>query len=422
MKSSSSKTSRKTSYDVIVIGGGAAGMMAAGRAAERGKRVLLLEKNPALGEKLKITGGGRCNITNAEEDEHILLSHYGTAAGFLHSSFAQFGMTDTCSFFASRGLPLVVEASKRAFPETQKAMDVFRVLETYLKTGGVDVFTNTPVKKIEVKRGNIERVITPTAEFSATSYILATGGKSHPKTGSTGDGFRWLRDLGHTVAEPTPTIVPISVKDAWIKSLSGVTLSGIKIDFFVGEKKQLTLKGKVLCTHFGLSGPLILNAAWKIADLLEEGPVAALIDTHPTLDLGALDTHVTNIFDENKNKTLKNIFKHITPDGSAHALLPLLKELDPEKKVHSVTKDERKMIVRFLKAIPFTVQGLMGYEKAVVADGGLSIRDVDAKTMQSKRYDNLHVTGDILHIKRPSGGYSLQLCWTTGYVAGSHAG
>ncbi len=414
------KTSHKTAYDVIVIGGGAAGMMAAGRAAELGKKVLLIEKNPALGEKLKITGGGRCNIANAEDDEHVLLSHYGKASGFLHSSFAQFGMQSTFDFFTSRGLPLVVEASKRAFPESQKAIDVFRTLEAYIKKGNVDVFTNTTIKKIESKRGSIERVVSETAEFYAKTYILATGGKSHPKTGSTGDGFRWLRELGHTVEEPTPTIVPLAVSDTWIKSLSGVTLRDVKITFFVNDKKGFAKKGNVLCTHFGISGPTILNSAGQVADLLHEGKVTASIDIFPTLDLGALDTHVTKIFDENKNKVLKNVFKLVTPDGSAHAILPLTK-VDPEKKVHSITKEERKHIVRGLKALPVTITGLMGFERAVVADGGIAIEEVDAKTMRSKKYNNLYITGDLLHIKRPSGGYSLQLCWTTGFVAGSHA-
>lgn len=408
------------SYDLIVIGGGAAGMMAAGRAAERGKHVLLLEKNNYLGEKLKITGGGRCNVTNAEEDEHTLLRHYGEAKQFLHSPFSQFGVKDTFSFFESRGLPLVVQAGKRAFPHTEKAVDVFRILKSYLDKGNVEIRTNSAVTSIVRKEGHIEKVVTKDAEFIASTYILATGGKSHPETGSTGDGFFWLKELGHEVHEPTPTIVPLRTKDAWIKALAGVSVEFMKITFFVNGKKKLSLKGKILFTHFGLSGPLILNTAGKVADLLHEGAVTARIDIFPDMDLGALNKKVVDTFDTNKNKLLKNVFRHIAPAGTGSAILALLETINPDKKVHSVTKEERKQMVDLLKALPVHITGLMGFDKAVVADGGIALSEVHAKTMQSRLFDNLYVTGDLLHINRPSGGYSLQLCWTTGYVAGSN--
>jgi len=408
-------------YDVIVIGGGASGMMAAGRAAERGKKVLLLEKNKNLGEKLKITGGGRCNITNAEEDEHILLANYGKGKPFLYSPFSQFGMKDTFSFFESKGLPLVVQARKRAFPKTEKALDVYKVLEKYIKKGNVEVISGVKISKISGKNGHIEKVIASGKEFSAHSYILATGGISHPETGSTGDGFKWLRDLGHTVEDPTPTIVPLAVADDWVKELSGVSLSFMKINFFINGVKKLSLKGKILFTHFGLSGPLILNAASKVADMLHDGQVTATIDAYPDTDIGALDKKITKIFDANKNKIFKTAFKKIAPEGTVYALLPLLKNIAPDTKVHSITKEQRRSIIDLLKALPVSVTGLMGYDRAVIADGGLSLKEIDTKTMRSKLYDNLYVTGDLLHISRPSGGYSLQLCWTTGYVAGSHA-
>ncbi len=406
-------------FDVIVIGGGASGLMAAGRAAERGRRVLLLEKNAYLGEKLKITGGGRCNITNAEEDVHILLKHYGQAEQFLYSSFAQFGMSDTFSFFESRGLPLVVQARKRAFPITEKAPDVFRVLEKYIQDGKVKVLTGTKVLEIVGANGQVEKVITDRGEFSALSYIVSTGGKSHPETGSTGDGFDWLKKLGHSVQEPTPTIVPLAVREAWVKTLPGVSLSFMKITFYTDGKKKLSLKGKVLFTHFGLSGPLILNAAGKVAEMLKEGTVTALIDAYPDTDLGALDKFVTKVFNANKNKMLKNIFDQLTPAGTTEAILTLLTDINPEIKIHNITREQRKQIVDTLKALPVTITKLMGLNRAVVTDGGLSITEVDGRTMRSRLYKNLYVIGDVLHISRPSGGYSLQLCWTTGYVAGS---
>lgn len=408
-------------YDVIVIGGGASGMMAAGRAALRGLRVLLLEKNEMLGAKLAISGGGRCNITNAEDDEHLLLAKYGAAEKFLYATFAQFGVRDTFSFFESRGLSLKVEAQKRAFPKSERASDVVAVLKQYLAQGRVDVRNRVAVEKIFVENGRIEKVQTNGGDFSASSYILATGGVSHQETGSTGDGLTWLTELGHTVAKPTPTIVPLKVKEGWVKELSGVSLATMKVTFFVDGVKKFSKSGPLLFTHFGISGPTILNSAGKVATLLKEGVVTAHIDVFPEIDAGALDKKITELFDANKNKLLRNVLKEIVPPGTSNVFLALLPRIDPERKVHSVTKDERKMLVGLLKRIPLTITGLMGFDRAVVADGGLLLTEVDMRTMQSRLYKNLFVTGDLLHIERPSGGYSLQLCWTTGSVAGTHA-
>lgn len=412
---------KEEAYDVLVIGGGAAGMMAAIVAAQKGKKVLLLERNKRPGEKLRITGGGRCNITNAEPDVKKLLANYKGAEQFLYSSFAQFGMKDTFTFFESKGLPLVVQGKLRAFPKSEKAIDVVNTLQKLLETTGVEVLTNVRVSQIEGRSGCIERVLVGNKAYTAKSYVLATGGVSHPETGSTGDGFSWLRALGHTVANPTPTIVPLKVKEGWIKKLSGASLPDVKITFSVEGKVRLKRKGTILCTHFGISGPTILNVAGDVADLGYEGTVTASIDLYPALDLGILDKHITGVFDAHKNKFLKNVFKEIVPAGTSDVLLSLVPGLDGEKKVHSVTKEERRAIAELLKNLPLTITGLMGFERAVVADGGLLLNEVDTKTMRSRLYHNLYVTGDLLHINRPSGGYSLQLCWTTGYVAGTHA-
>ncbi len=408
-------------YDVIVIGGGASGMMAAGQAGSRGKRVLLLEKNKKLGAKLAITGGTRCNITNAEEDTRTLLGHYGNAEQFLFSPFSQFGVKDTFAFFEALGLPLVVEARKRAFPHTHKAEDVVRAMTEFMRKNKVEVRLGRTVEKIVTKGSRIEKVIADSEEFFADSFVFATGGISHPETGSTGDGFAWLAKINLPIAKPTPTIVPLKVKESWIKDVSGVTLSDMKITFMSQSKKKFSRTGAVLFTHFGLSGPLILNSSSQVADYLHEGPVAAHIDMRPNLDLGVLDKLITEHFAANSNKILKNTFKELAPQGMSDALLALMPAIDPGKKVHSVTKEERRVLAELLKDLPLTITDLMGLDRAVVADGGLPLTEIDTRTMRVNKYPNLFVTGDLLHINRPTGGYSLQLCWTTGFVAGSAA-
>lgn len=405
-------------YDVIVVGGGASGMMAAGTAVARGKRVLIIEKNKTLGNKLSITGGGRCNVCNAEDDIHALLAHYGKAKDFLYSSFAQFGVKDTFTFFESRGLPLVVQDRKRAFPHTERAVDVCNVMKDYVKD--CTILTGKAVEKILVTDGKITGVQVGKDSYTADSYILATGGMSHPETGSTGDGFGWLVELGHTVKQSTPTIVPLATREAWSKVLSGTTLADMKITFFADNKKAFAKKGNLLFTHFGISGPLILNSAGAVSDLLVSGSVVtATIDAFPSIDIGTLEDRVISTLETVKNKMLKNVLSDIVPPGMAPGIIKLLeKEINFETKVHSLGKVDRKKLVQTLKSLPLTITNLMGFDRAVVADGGVNLTEIDMKTMRSKKTSNLLVTGDLLDITRPSGGYSLQLCWTTGYVAG----
>jgi predicted Rossmann fold flavoprotein len=407
-------------WDVVVIGGGASGMMSASVASSRGLSVLLVDKNKNLGEKLKITGGGRCNITNNEPDIHKFLKIYGEDAPFLYTPFSIFGVPDTFKYFESRGLPLVVEARNRVFPATQKAFDVYNVLYKDLIKNKVKIVNNCTVRKINNNNSNfIKSISTSEGEFFGKSFILSTGGMSHPETGSTGDGFKFLKTLGHEVENPTPDVVPLSASDHWVKDLAGISLSFMKITFYLDNKKQFSKKGKILFTHFGLSGPLILNSSKSVKELLKNGQVKAEIDLYPDTSIGELEKRVIKIFDNYKNKILKTVLKEILPEGMSPAFEKIIDFVDLNTKVHSITKENRRKIIDMMKSLPINIDGLMGYDRSVVVDGGVSLKEINTKTMQSKIINNLYITGDLLHLNRNSGGYSLQICWTTGYIAGN---
>lgn len=414
-------------YDVIIIGGGPAGMMAAGRSAQCGARVLLLEKNDSLGQKLLITGGGRSNITNAEFDINIFLGKFKSTAKFLFSPFSRFGVEDTFDFFHQRNMPTKVEAEKRVFPVTDKAASVFAVLTQYMKEGNVTVLSGTSVTGLSIANGKLDGVLLKNGErLQARSYILATGGKSHPETGSTGDGFQWLKGIGHTIIESQAVLVPIAIREKWVHALSGVSLTDAKLSFFqndaTGKRKKIfpSKRGKILFTHFGLSGPLVLNMSRSISEFLPNGAVILSLDLLPEMDLGMIDKSLQEIFERNKNKKIKNILSELILASFTAALLELSK-IDGEKAVNIISREERSLLGRVAKDMSMSVTGLLGAEKAIVTSGGVTLSEVDFKTMRSRLYPNLYFVGDILNIDRPSGGYSLQLCWTTGYVAGEEA-
>lgn len=411
----------KKHNEVLVIGGGASGMMAAIAAAENGAKVTLLEKNSRLGEKLRITGGGRCNIWNEEHDERLLLANYGEKSKFLFSSFARFGLSDTIDFFNRIGIKAKVEARNRAFPLSERAEDVAEAMIKRINELTIDVRYDVTVSKINTKDLYVESLETNQGIYSADQYILATGGASKPETGSTGEGFRFLAELGHVIVSPTPTITPLKVKESWIKQLAGTPMKDIRITFSLNDKKSFRLDGDVLCTHFGISGPLILNNAHRVAELLSKGGVTAHIDLYPSMNEKQLDIFILEQLSTHGAKQLSNTLRYIVPDGMSIGLKMLLDSLDLTMNTGELTKEQRLFISSTIKAMPLTIENLMGFEKAVIADGGIDIRDLDTKTMRSKRYHNLYITGDLLHINRPSGGYSLQICWTTGYLAGISA-
>lgn len=407
-------------WDVVVIGGGPAGMMAAGRAAERGLSVLLLEKNPTLGKKLLITGGGRCNVTNNKPEVRTMLSQYKGNDQFLFSAFSQFSVPDALHFFNSRGMPTKEEAESRVFPVSNKAQSVWDVLNSYIEESRVTVQTNAPVTSIksdpETKQIHIQ--ISGGEKVVAKSCIVATGGTSRPETGSTGEGFLWLKKLGHTVIENNFALVPVALKDAWVKNLGGVTLPEIKLTTFQNGEKQESMKGKLLFTHFGISGPTVLNMSKEIGELLQYGAVTVALDLFPALDPGALKEKLQALLTEESNKKLKNVLGNILPTALVLPLLELA-QIDGDTPNHSVRHEDRIKLLTLLKAVPLTVKGLLGANKAVVSSGGVALTEVDFKTMESRVIPHLYIVGDLLNIDRPSGGYSLQLCWTTGFVAGN---
>ena len=395
-------------------------MIAAGRAAELGARVVIIEKNPTFGNKLLLTGGGRCNILNAEFDKHALVNKYGDKGKALFSPLSRFGVRETMEFFESRGLRLKTEPENRVFPVTDKSESVLRFLIDYMKAGRVTMLLHKPVRSLVTESGRLTKVTLAQSEVEAKQFILATGGKSRPETGSTGDGFPWLKQLGHTVVEPDPALVPIEIKDQWIAPLAGISLQDVKLSVLAGAAKSESRIGKLLFTHTGLSGPLVLNMSKRIGELLRTSDVWLSLDLFPSLDSGTLDRKLIEIGDRGKNKLFKNVIGELVAPKLALPLF-LLARINPDTPMHQLKREEREAFVRVLKNVPMQVSRLLGADKAIVTSGGVALDEVDFKSIRSKVCPNLFLAGDILDFDRPSGGFSLQLCWTTGYLAGEGA-
>jgi len=408
-------------YDVVVIGGGPAGMMAAATAARQGAKVVLLEKNRNLGKKLLISGGGRCNVTNNKPVVREMLSQYKAEGKFLFSTFMQHGVQETIEWFLTRGVPFIEENEGRLFPETQNAQTIRDTLETELTTNDVLVQKNAVVKSIEKKDALFVVSLEKGEWVYAKRCIVATGGTARPETGSTGEGLGWLKDMGHTVAENSFALVPITLKTAWTKSLSGITLPECKITLLSDGKKHSVNSGKILFTHVGLTGPAILNMSKTIGELLSYSSVVLRVDLFPGVDSAAMNTKFTELLHQNQNKKVRNALAELLPTAVAKEVLAQC-EIDSETQCNSVTKMQRTELIEYVKSIPLEVKGLLGKDKAVASAGGVRLEEVDFKTMESKVIPGLYLIGDVLNINRPSGGYSFQLCWSTGYVAGAHAG
>ncbi len=407
-------------YDLIVIGGGPAGMMAAGRAAEDGASVLLLEKNELLGIKLLATGKGRCNITNSEFDSKNLVDKFGKNGRWLMTALNKFSNQDAIDFFESRGLKTKVERGNRVFPVSDSAMDVLKVLEKYLQQNKVKIKTKINIKNIISQNNKISKIILNNkTELQAKKYLITTGGKSYPVTGSSGDGHKWLKKMGHTIVDTNPALTPLIIKESFIKELEGLSLKNVAIDIYQANKKIDSRFGEALFTADGMSGPIILDMSKNIGLALKKNPVKLVIDFKPKLDFKTLDKRLQNDFAKSNKKLFRNSLNNLLPKK----LIPIiinLSEIDPDKKANDITKLERKKLLHLLKNFELNIKSLSGFSKAIITSGGVSLKEVDPQTMQSKIIKNLYLAGEILDLDGPTGGYNLQVCWSTGYMAGSN--
>lgn len=406
-------------YDLAIIGGGPAGMMAAGRAGELGARVVLIEKNNNLGIKLLMTGNGRCNITNVTDDAKDIVSKFGKNGKFLYSALNIFSVQDTVAFFKSRGIEIEIEDQNRAYPASDKARDVLKALEGYMSDGGVAIRTGSGAKKLIASGKRIEKAVLENGdEIEADKFIICTGGLSYPNTGSTGEGFEWAKKLGHHVTELHPALTPVVVNESMAEELEGLSLRNVEIGLFKNTRKIDSRRGEAIFTKNGMSGPAIMGLSKKIG--MELPDISIKIDFLPDIGFDKLDKDLQRDFYVKKKKLFRNALDNVLPKK----LIPVvvrLSGIDPAKKVHNISKDERKAILHLIKEFTLTVKELVGFEKAVVTSGGIKLNEVDPKTLRSKIMDNLFFAGEILDLDGPTGGFNLQMCWSTGRVAGESA-
>lgn len=408
---------------VIVVGGGAAGMMAAVAAAEMGHQVLLYEKNEKLGKKIYITGKGRCNVTNACEVEKLFQA-VNSNGKFLYSAFYGFDNAQAMNFFEENGCPLKVERGDRVFPVSDHASDVIFALQRKMKEVYVDVKLHTEVEGIcmEKDEGGNDKItgvkLKKQGFVAADSVIVATGGLSYPTTGSTGDGYRFAEESGHGMVECKPSLVPLNTAEKWCHELMGLSLKNVEVTLCRQGKELYRDFGEMLFTHFGVSGPLILSASAQYVQKAYKEKAELFIDLKPALSEEQLDKRLLREFEENKNKQFKNAVGGLFPSKLTPVMIGL-SGIDPEKKVNEITKQERKDFVSLIKKLPLTVTGCRDFNEAIITKGGVSVKDVNPSTMESKKVKNLYFAGEVLDLDAVTGGFNLQIAWSTGYLAGS---
>lgn len=403
---------------VIVVGAGPAGMAAAIAAAENGHKVILLEKNEKTGKKLFITGKGRCNITNACDTEDLFKNINGNVK-FLYSAIYGYDNFRVMDFFESNGLPLKTERGNRVFPQSDHSSDVIATLNKKMRQLGIDVRLFTEVEGLIIDEGCVKGVnIKGERPEKADSVIIATGGFSYQTTGSNGDGYRFAEEAGMKVTDILPSLVPLTAVEDYVKELQGLSLKNVQVKIFDGKKCLYDEFGEMLFTHFGVSGPLILSASCKVGKKLKDRPLKMEIDLKPAIDVDQLDKRILREFDENKNKQFKNSVQKLFPAK----LIPVMIQLsgiDPDKKVNEITRQERQQLIECIKHMPVTLDGMRDFKEAIITSGGVSIKEIDPHTMESKKVKGLYFAGEVMDLDAVTGGFNLQIAWSTGNLAGN---
>lgn len=406
---------------VLVIGGGAAGMMAAVFAARGGREVHVFEKNEKLGKKLFITGKGRCNITNAGDMDTLFTSVVSNPK-FLYSAFYGFTNEQTITFFEELGVPVKIERGNRVFPVSDHSSDVIGALSREMNRLGVEVHLHAEVEKILTDRENPELIrgirLKNGKEVAGDACIVATGGISYPSTGSTGDGLRFAEELGLKVTELFPALVPMEVKEWYAKELQGLSLRNVTAAIYDGKKKLYEEFGEMLFTHYGVSGPIIISASSSVGKKLKEKELRLCIDLKPALTQEQLDQRILRDFEENRNKQFKNSVDRLFP-AKLKPIMIELSGISPEKKVNEISKEDRIRFVKLIKEFPMTLTGLRSYKEAIITKGGVSVKEINPGTMESKKIKGLYFIGEVLDLDALTGGFNLQIAWSTAAAAGN---
>ncbi len=404
---------------VLVVGGGASGMFAAIWAARNGHKVSIYEKNDRLGRKLFITGKGRCNITNACEDMEVLFQSVISNPKFLYSGFYGFTNQDAIAFFEELGVRTKIERGDRVFPVSDHSSDVIRAMERELSRLGVEIHLQTKVKAIETEGERLSGLRLESGRVVAgDACIVATGGLSYPITGSTGDGLRFAKDLNLQTTGCMPALVPITTEESWVPSLQGLSLRNVNVQISDGKKKLYDEFGEMLFTHYGVSGPLILSASSYVGKKLRDHQLKMLIDLKPALSEEQLDRRILREFQENQNKQFHNSIGGLFPSKLVPVMLDL-SGIDPYKKVNVISKEERRKFVYLIKHLEVTLTGLRDYNEAIITKGGVKVKEIDPGTMESKKVPGVYFIGEVLDLDALTGGFNLQIAWSTAYAAGN---
>ena len=412
----------QTQYDLVIIGGGASGLMAAIAAAEKQQKILLVEKMEQAGRKLRITGKGRCNLTNTSPIKEFI-SHIGSDGRFMRNAFSMFFNNELMQFFEEKGVELNIERGSRVFPKSGKALDIFLALiNTIERNKNITILKNTSATDLIISPDGIAGVTINNGkniDIAATKVILATGGKSYPLTGSTGDGYTLAKKVGHTIVDPIPSLVPLVCQEAIPDELVGFTLKNVSLTISdANDKKICNFFGEMTFTDNGIGGPIVLSASRIISRRLQAGEqLRATLDLKPALEHEVLDKKLIRELDENGSRILKDALRLWLPAEMIPLALQTM-TIEHYKRLNQVSANDRKKIMRMLKAMPFTIVGTRGFDEAIVTQGGVSLKEVNPKTMESKIVKNLYITGELLDLDADTGGYNLQIAFSTGYAAG----